>query len=60
MSSKKKTMSPRAAANRLKRRLDSVYSDIWSGRLKARKADGRWLVDCAAVEDRLARQKKVG
>lgn len=60
MRSTKETMSPRAAALRLNRRLDAVYALIWAGRLKARKSNGRWLVECAAVEDRLARQRKVG
>ena len=53
-----RAMSPREASRRLGVRLDAVYSAIWCGRLKARKVDGRWLVDGDAIEARLAQRTK--
>jgi len=31
-------------------RISSVYSLVWSGALKAAKADGEWIVDRESVE----------
>ena len=46
-------LSPREAAQRLGIGLDSVYSLLWSGKLAARKVDGRWLVSPSEVDARL-------
>lgn len=51
--SKVKELSPREVAQRLCVRLDSVYSLIWAGKLKAHKLDGRWRIPVEAVEARL-------
>jgi excisionase family DNA binding protein len=51
-------ISPRLAAQRLEIRLDAVYAAIWARRLPAHKADGRWLIPIAAVEERLKAQAK--
>jgi len=51
--SKEKGLSPREAAQRLRIRLDSVYSLIWAGKLQAHKLDGRWRVSLEAVDVRL-------
>ena len=47
------SVSPREAARLLGIRLDAVYGLIWSGKLKAEKRDGRWLVGRAAVDTRI-------
>lgn len=49
----KTEITPREAAQRLGQRLDSVYALVWTGRLPARKQDGRWLIPASAVESRL-------
>lgn len=46
-------LSPREAAQKLGIGLDSVYSLLWSGKLPARKVDGRWLVSPSEVDARL-------
>jgi excisionase family DNA binding protein len=51
--SKAKELSPREAAQRLRVRLDSVYSLIWAGKLQAHKLDGRWRIPVEAVDTRL-------
>lgn len=51
--SKVKDLSPREAAQQLQLRLDSVYSLIWAGKLKAHKLDGHWRIPVEAVEARL-------
>jgi excisionase family DNA binding protein len=51
--SKVRELSPREVAQRLCVRLDSVYSLIWAGKLKAHKLDGRWRIPVEAVEARL-------
>jgi excisionase family DNA binding protein len=55
------TVNPREVAQLLGIRLDTVYSLIWSGRLRAEKRDGRWLISRAAVDQRLqAREERNG
>ena len=51
-------MSPRQAARCLEVRLDGLYSLIWSGKLAAKKVDGRWRVSAAAVEKRLRARRR--
>lgn len=46
-------ITPREAASRLGVRLDGVYSLLWAGKLRARKADGRWLIVEADVQQRV-------
>jgi excisionase family DNA binding protein len=46
-------MTPRAAAQLLGVRLDSIYPLIWAGKLAAQKVDGRWRIPSHAVEQRL-------
>jgi len=46
-------LSPKETAQRLGIGLDSVYSLVWSGKLAARKVDGRWLVSASDVDTRL-------
>jgi len=54
-------LSPREAALRLGIGLDFVYRELWSGKLPARKQDGRWFIPSTAVEARLkAREAKDG
>jgi len=48
-----RNLSPREAAQQLRVRLDSVYSLIWAGKLKAHKLDGRWRIPVQAVDARL-------
>lgn len=48
----KKDLTPREAAQQLGIRLDSLYKDLWTGRLAGRKEEGRWVIPGAAVEDR--------
>jgi excisionase family DNA binding protein len=50
-------LSPRQVAQRLRIGLDSVYSLVWSGKLSARKVDGRWRVQASDVDARLARKE---
>jgi excisionase family DNA binding protein len=51
-------ISPAEASRRLGVELGYVYSLIWSGKLAARKLDGRWLVSKQAVDARLQGGKK--
>ena len=53
-------LSPREAAQRLGIGLDSVYSLLWSGKLAARKVDGRWLVSPSEVDARLKSREARG
>ena len=49
------------AARRLAVGLDYLYSLIWTGKLKGRKVNQRWLVSQASVEERLkAREEADG
>jgi len=50
-------ISPRETAQRLRIGLDSVYSLLWSGKLPARKVDGRWRVQVSDVDARLERKE---
>lgn len=52
------TVSAREAAQLLGIRLDAVYGLIWAARLTALKRDGRWLVDRAAVDERVKARAK--
>ena len=52
----KAELTPREAAQRLGIRLDTLYSLLWTGRLTARKHEGRWLVSEEAVQERLAKR----
>jgi excisionase family DNA binding protein len=45
-------------ARRLSVELSYVYMLIWSGKLAARKVNGRWLVSEQAVQARLQGGKK--
>ena len=51
-------MSPRQVARLGEVRLDGVYSLIWSGKLAAKKVDGRWRVSAAAVEKWLRARRR--
>lgn len=51
--SKARELSPREVAQLLGVRLDSVYSLIWAGKLKAHKLDGHWRVPADALKSRL-------
>lgn len=42
------------AARKLGLGLGYVYSLVWTGRLEARKIEGRWLVSEEAIQARLA------
>lgn len=53
MKQQRETLTPREAAQRLGIGLDSVYSLLWSGKLPARKVDGRWIVNPSDVAVRL-------
>ncbi len=46
----------REASEKLGVRLDYTYELIWTGRLPARRVDGRWLIPAQAVEARLERK----
>ena len=52
--SKKKELTAVEAARRLGIGLDYLYSLIWTGKLKGRKAGDRWLIPASAVKARLA------
>jgi excisionase family DNA binding protein len=45
-------ISVREAAAILRVRLDSVYALVWTGQLRAKKVDGLWWIDRAAVDRR--------
>jgi len=46
-------LSPREAAIRLGIGLNAVYALLWAGKLQATRANNRWQIPCAAVEDRI-------
>jgi len=50
---KENDLTVRETAEKLGVRLDYTYELIWTGRLPARRVDGRWLIPAQAVEDRL-------
>lgn len=50
--SKGPNLTPRLAAQRLGVSLHHLYELIWTGKLAARRVDGRWQVSTAAVERR--------
>lgn len=56
--SKVRDLSPREVAQRLCIRLDSVYSLIWVGKLRAHKSDGHWRIPAEAVEARLKKRSE--
>jgi len=49
---KESVLTPREAAQRLRIGLDSVYALIWSGKLRAKKVEGRWLINAWDVDAR--------
>ena len=51
--SSEQTIDVREAARRLGVSLKNIYDLVWSGRLKADKVDGKWLISAPAVEARL-------
>jgi excisionase family DNA binding protein len=51
-------ITPREAARVLGIRLDSVYSLLWSGKLRGRIVQGKWRIPSAAVQER-AEHKRV-
>ena len=54
-------LSPRETAQKLGIGLDSVYALVWSGKLPARKLDGRWLISASEVQARLkSKEARVG
>ena len=49
-----KYITPSIAARRLGiGSLDYLYKQIWTGRLAARKVNGRWRIPSAAIERRM-------
>jgi hypothetical protein len=38
--------------------IDATYKLLYSGKLPARKVDGRWLIRADAVEARLAKRRQ--
>jgi excisionase family DNA binding protein len=48
-----KHLTARQVAHELGIRLDTVYSLIWAGKLRAEKCDGAWKVPLTAVKERL-------
>lgn len=51
---KKTELTAVEATRKLGVGLDYVYSLIWTGKLKGRKAGDRWLIPTSAVKARLA------
>jgi len=49
-------ISPRQTARLLGVRLEEVYNLLWAGKLKGRKADGRWLICETEVRQRAQRR----
>jgi len=45
-------LTPRKAAQTLRIGLDSVYALIWSGKLRAKKVEGRWMINAWDVDAR--------
>jgi excisionase family DNA binding protein len=46
------TLTAREFATRSGLGLQYIYIKIWSGKIPARKVDGRWLIPAAALEER--------
>ncbi len=50
-------ISPREAAKKLRISLNATYAAVWTGRLRAEKRDGKWLISVEAVEEHLQRRR---
>jgi len=50
-------ISPREAAQKLHISLNATYAAVWTGRLRAEKRDGKWLISLQAVEECLQRRR---
>jgi excisionase family DNA binding protein len=50
-------ISPREAAKSLHISLNATYAAVWTGRLRAEKRDGKWLISGEAVEEYLRRRR---
>jgi hypothetical protein len=50
-------ISPREAAKKLHISLNATYAAVWTGRLRAEKRDGKWLVSVQAVDECLQRRR---
>jgi excisionase family DNA binding protein len=48
-----KYLTARQAAQELGIRLDTIYSLIWAGKLRAEKYEGAWKISATAVKERL-------
>ena len=46
-------LSPREAAIKLGISMNRVYNLLWSGKLRADQAEGKWYIPESAVEERL-------
>ena len=53
-----KELSVIEATRRLGVGIDATYKLLYSGKLPARKVDGRWLIRADAVEARLAKRRQ--
>jgi len=54
-----KELTVRESAVLLGIRLDNAYSLVWAGKLAAKKKDGKWIVNRAAVEARARARARV-
>jgi len=52
-------ISPADYARECRLTLSYVYSQLWAGRLPARRVRGRWLIFVSAVADRNARNRRI-
>jgi len=52
-------LSVRESAVLLGIRLDNAYSLVWAGKLSAKKKNGKWIVNRAAVEQRARARARV-
>jgi hypothetical protein len=50
-------ISPREAAKKSHKSLNAIYTAVWTGRLRAEKCDGRWLISEEAVDEFLQRRR---
>jgi len=50
---KQDDLTPKEAAQKLRIRLDYLYSLIWARKLPARRVEGRWYIPAQSVEARL-------
>jgi len=50
--------SARQAAKTLKKSLNAIYADLWTGRLPGEKQEGKWLIPVEAVQERLLRHTR--